>query len=59
MTTWTEKTQQSETWETEPPNVVGDGFSQGFAPRPAFAIAFRNGIWTQRTEQSETWTVAT
>jgi len=57
--TWTEKTRQSETWTASTLNVVGDGFSQGFAARPAFQIAYRNGIWTQRTEQSETWTVVT
>ena len=55
--TWTEKTQQSETWTAQAPNVIGVGFSQGFAPRPYFQIAYRNGIWTNRTEQSETWTV--
>ncbi len=58
MTTWTPKTKQAETWTAEPTPVVGDGFSLGFAPRPAFAIGFRNGIWAERTEQSETWTLA-
>jgi len=57
--TWTPKTQQSETWTANPPTVLGVGFSQGFAPRPAFQIAHRNGIWNERTEQSETWTVVT
>jgi hypothetical protein len=55
---WTEKTQQSETWTEKRPNVVGDGFSQGFAPRPYFARAFRNGIYTEKTRQDETWTAA-
>jgi len=58
VTTWTEKTEQSESWTNQAPNDVGDGFSQGFAARPAFQIAYRNGIWSERTEQSETWTVA-
>ncbi len=53
---WTEKTEQSETWDEQTPAVVGDGFSLGFAPRPAFAVAFRSGIWTEKTEQSEIWT---
>jgi len=56
--TWTEKTRQSETWTANAPTIVGTGFSQGFAPRPAFMIAYRNGIWVEATEQSETWAVA-
>jgi hypothetical protein len=55
---WTEKTAQSETWSAQSPNAVGVGFSQGFAARPAFQVAFRNGIWAASDEQSETWTMA-
>jgi hypothetical protein len=53
---WTAKTGQSESWSAQSPNEVGVGFSQGFASRPAFQIAFRNGIWADSAEQSETWT---
>lgn len=54
--TWTPVTAQSETWTAQAPETVGDGFSLGFAARPAFAVASRAGIWTAATEQSETWT---
>ncbi len=63
--TWTAKTQQTEawvarngqpeTWSAHAPNTIGIGFSQGFAARPAFQVAFRNGIWADSPEQSETW----
>lgn len=53
---WTDKTAQSEAWSVQSPNDVGVGFSQGFAARPAFQVAFRNGIWADSSEQSETWT---
>jgi hypothetical protein len=59
VTVWTEKTEQSEAWTAQAPNVIGVGFSQGFAARPAFQVAYRNGIWADQSEQSETWTVVT
>ena len=55
MTTWTEKTQQSETWTAVPRLAGGTGFAPGFAARPAFAVASPAGVYTEKTEQPETW----
>jgi hypothetical protein len=56
MTTWTEKTQQSETWTAVTRPAVGAGFAPGFAARPAFAVASPAGVYTEQTKQPETWT---
>lgn len=56
MTTWTPKTQQSETWAAVTRPVPGYGFAPGFAARPAFAIASTSGLYTENTKQPETWT---
>ena len=51
---WTEKTRQPETWETET-QAIGVGFSPGYAAAPAFAIASTQGIWNEDAEQPEVW----
>jgi hypothetical protein len=60
MTTWTEKTQQSETWtvvtqETRvfSPLVFSHAYYNG---KRVFALGASAGIWDARSEQSETWT---
>lgn len=55
MTTWTEKTKQSETWtaDTARPHVFDPAV---FAPNPVFDT-YKAGLWTDKAEQSETWTV--
>ena len=56
MTTWTEKTQQTETWTAVAHLAGGTGFAPGFAARPAFAVASPAGVYTEKTKQPETWT---
>jgi hypothetical protein len=55
MTTWTPKTQQSETWTAETQAVrVFDPFV--FDRRPIFDTGETGGIWDGKTIQSEIWT---
>jgi hypothetical protein len=55
VTTWTPKTQQSETWTGETPAArVFDPFV--FDRNPIFDTGSVEGIWDAKTIQSETWT---
>ena len=63
MTTWTEKTQQSETWTAKSiedyprvfsPRVFATRVVSG---RRVFDTGPTSGVWDAQTEQSETWTV--
>lgn len=57
MTTWTPKTQQAETWTTEPPQTLHVFDPNVFAPNPVFDT-YTAGLWTGKTEQAEVWTAA-
>lgn len=55
MTTWTPKTQQSETWTSEDPLPrVFDPYV--FDRAPVFDTGGTAGIWDAKTEQQEVWT---
>jgi hypothetical protein len=64
MTTWTEKTQQSEAWTA----ISAEDYPRAFSPRVfasrvvsgrrVFATGSPAGLWDARSEQAETWTVA-
>lgn len=57
MTTWTPKTQQSETWTAETQQTrVFDPYV--FDRRPIFDTGETGGIWDAKTTQSEVWTTA-
>lgn len=57
MTTWTPKTQQSETWTAHVREArVFD--PDVFDRRPIFDTGFTAGIWDAKTEQQEVWTAA-
>jgi len=58
MTTWTPKTEQSETWTEENQNLRT--FSPyTFSRRPVFDTGPTSGVWDARTQQAETWTART
>jgi hypothetical protein len=57
MTTWTPKTQQSETWTAETKAVrVFD--PDVFDRNPIFDTGSSAGLWDAKTEQQEVWTAA-
>jgi hypothetical protein len=58
MTTWTEKTEQSETWTAAPGNRARVFSPLVFSVWPVFATGVSSDFWTEKTEQSETWTPA-
>ena len=59
MTTWTEKTEQSEAWTAQERNSRARVFSPlTFSVWPEFATGVSSDFWTEKTEQSETWTPA-
>lgn len=56
--TWTEVTEQSETWTPDThPNRRHVFDPSVFAPNPVFDT-YSAGLWIDATEQSETWTPA-
>ncbi len=57
MTTWTEKTEQPETWAVITQQTRGFD-PAGFDNTPRFDTGSTAGIWTARLEQAENWTVA-
>jgi hypothetical protein len=63
--TWTEKTEQSETWSA----ISSEQYPRTFSPRVfstqvvsglrVFDTGPTSGVWDAQTEQSEIWTVVT
>lgn len=58
MTTWIEKTEQSEAWTEAAANRARVFSPLTFSLWPEFATGVSSDFWTEKTEQSETWTPA-